>query len=176
MPQDLPSPRRAEARKEFELTGRHVLAIFIAFFTVVASVNFYMMRLAIGTMPGLDARNGYDVSQRFNGYIAEAEAQAARRWTADGELRNEAGALAIRLAFAAPEAGATEGLTVSVRLEHPSNRSFDQVVRLAEEGPGRYVARVPGRHTGAWTVVIEARATEGGPLLYASRNRTVIKG
>jgi nitrogen fixation protein FixH len=78
MPDDLIAYGRAPGRA-FELTGWHVAAIAFAFFAIVAGVNGYMLSAAIRTMPGLDARNGYDVSQRYNAAIA-----AAAVWTTGG--------------------------------------------------------------------------------------------
>lgn len=176
MPQDLPSPGRNETRREFVLTGRHVLAIFIGFFAIVASVNAYMMRQAISTMPGIDARNGYDASQRFNSRIAAANEQDARGWKADAELRQEPAGLSANLDIRAPAGVQAQPLAVSLRLEHPSTRALDRSVALDEAAPGHYVGTLPGRFQGGWTVVIEARAVETGELLYASRNRTHFKG
>lgn len=176
MPQDLPSPARRDQRKPFELTGRHVLAVFLAFFAVVGGVNAYMMRAAMTTMPGLDARNGYDASQRFNGRIAEARAQDGRGWKVDAVLRGDGEGLSVAVDFALADGAPAADLAVDLRLEHPTNRALDQQIRLAQEAPGSYSARLRGRHSGAWTVLIEARSPQTGELLYASRNRTLIKG
>ncbi|MCA3667838.1 MAG: FixH family protein, partial [Methylobacterium sp.] len=90
MPVELPERApilAARKAKEFRLTGWHVLAMLIAFFAVVASVNVFMMTTAIRTMPGLDARNGYDVSQNFNRQeLAAAQAQARRGWQSDARV------------------------------------------------------------------------------------------
>lgn len=176
MPQDLPNPARRDERKPFELTGRHVLAVFIAFFAVVGGVNAYMMRAALTTMPGLDARNGYDASQRFNGKIADAQAQDARGWKVDATLRAAGQGLSVAVEIAAAGGAPAGDLAVDLRLEHPTNRALDQQVRLAQDAPGSYSALLRGRHSGAWTVLIEARSPRTGELLYASRNRTLIKG
>ncbi len=176
MPQDLPNPRGADqAGKPFELTGKHVLAMFIAFFVVVASVNGYMMRQAITTMPGLEARNGYDVSQRFNARIAEAHAQDVRGWIADAAIRNEAGRILASVELKDHDGKPLDGLAVFVRLEHPSTKAQDKTLALGPDAPGLYSGASAGRADGVWTVVIEARSASGD-LVYQSRNRTLLKG
>ncbi len=71
------------------LTGRKVLAMFIAFFGVIVSVNLFMAYMAVGTFPGKDVKNSYVASQSFD---ADREAQVALGWTVnvsyqDGELQ-----------------------------------------------------------------------------------------
>lgn len=71
------------------LTGRKVLAMFIAFFGVIISVNLFMAYMAVGTFPGKDVKNSYVASQTFD---ADREAQVALGWTVnvsyqDGELQ-----------------------------------------------------------------------------------------
>jgi len=60
------------------LTGRKVLAMFIAFFGVIIGVNLFMAYMAVGTFPGLDVKNSYVASQSFDD---DREAQLALGWT-----------------------------------------------------------------------------------------------
>ncbi len=71
------------------LTGRKVLAMFIAFFGVIISVNLFMAYMAVGTFPGLDVKNSYVASQSFDD---DRAAQEALGWEVtvtyqDGELQ-----------------------------------------------------------------------------------------
>ncbi|MEM6739826.1 MAG: FixH family protein [Pseudomonadota bacterium] len=75
-------------RDSWELKGWHVLAIFLTFFGTIISVNLFMASKAIGTFPGLEAKNGFVASQSFQERRA---AQVALGWTvgarqADGVL------------------------------------------------------------------------------------------
>ena len=56
----------------FHLTGRHVAAIFVAFFAVVIAVNVLMASYAVGGFGGTVVDNSYVASQRFNGWLAQA--------------------------------------------------------------------------------------------------------
>jgi nitrogen fixation protein FixH len=155
------------------LTGKHVLLSFVTFFLVIAAVNGYMMFAAISTMPGLDAgRNGYDVSQRYNGEIQAAEAQAARGWRVDAQLAvNASGTLAV-VVFTDKAGAAITGLTVDVQILHPTSRQLDRSASLQAMAPGTYSAQVGDLGRGAWDVVITA--SRDGTRLYQSRNRTRI--
>ena len=71
------------------LTGRKVLAMFIAFFGVIIGVNLFMAYMAVGTFPGMDVKNSYIASQSFDD---DRAAQSALGWDVsvtyqDGELR-----------------------------------------------------------------------------------------
>lgn len=71
-----------------EITGRHVLIIFVSAFAVIIGVNLFLAYSAIRTFPGLEVKNSYVASQEFN---MRKAAQEALGWTvvadhADGEL------------------------------------------------------------------------------------------
>jgi nitrogen fixation protein FixH len=175
MPIDL-MLREAEsmpARRPFVLTGRHVLAMMVAFFAVVAGVNGLMMMMAIRTMPGLDARNGYEVSQRFNQEIARMGAQDRQAWMADLNVERNDGAADIRLWISDRQRAAVDGLVITARLLHPANRRLDQEAMLRPAGDGRYGARVPDLSPGAWTVSISAN--RDGVTVFTSHNRILLK-
>jgi nitrogen fixation protein FixH len=152
------------------LTGWHVLAGLVAFFVTVASVNGFMMYSAISTMPGLDAgRNGYEVSQRYNGEIEAAAAQQTRGWSGEIELvRSEAGTSAL-VRFTDKGGAPIDGLKVELTLLHPTSRPLDRVLMLTPGASGVYAARIVGVTAGIWDVSLTA--TRDGERLYQSRNR-----
>lgn len=53
-------------KKEFELTGKHVLAITVSAFALIIGVNVFMAYSAIQTFPGLETDNSYVASQQFD--------------------------------------------------------------------------------------------------------------
>jgi nitrogen fixation protein FixH len=172
MPAELiPSPlAQAAPEKSFTLRGWHVLGGLVAFFLTVASVNGFMMYSAISTMPGLDAgRNGYEVSQRYNGEIEAAAAQQARGWIGELELvRSETGT-SVLIRFADKAGAPIDGLKVELTLLHPTSRPLDHMVTLTPGASGVYAARIDGVTAGIWDVSLTA--TRGGERLYQSRNR-----
>jgi nitrogen fixation protein FixH len=166
----------AAPAREFRLTGLHVLAMLLSFFAVVAGVNAYMMTTAIRTMPGLDARNGYDVSQNFNrAELAAAEAQARRGWQSDAKLALAKRVLDLDIRFRDSRSKPLSGLAVTAVLQHPAQRNRDRAIALAPRGEGFYAAKLDGIEAGGWGLVIEAHDLETGERLFLSRHRLALK-
>lgn len=66
-----------------EFTGWHMLALMVGGFGIIITVNFTMAYNAISTFPGLETRNPYVVSQKFE---ADRAAQNALHWNVDAAL------------------------------------------------------------------------------------------
>lgn len=165
----------AQARKAFTLSGRHVLVTLLVFFAVVASVNGLMMRLAISSMPGLDARNGYDISQRYNAEIEAATAQQGRGWQVTAQVGKRAYGALVSADFASPTLAPLGGMTVSATLEHPATRQMDRALALKETMPGHYEALAPGLPGGAWTLVLKVEQQGMDHPAFMSRNRIQVE-
>ena len=71
-----------QGRRPFRFSGRHMLAILVAFFGVVTVVNVYMAHLATSTFTGEVTDNGYVASQNFNRWLDEAAREKALGWSA----------------------------------------------------------------------------------------------
>lgn len=78
-----------------EFTGRHMAATMIIGFGIVIAVNFTMAYHATSGFGGVVVKNSYVASQKFNGWLEEAQRQEALGWSArvermaDGRLRIE---------------------------------------------------------------------------------------
>ena len=155
MPIELPV--RPKPAREFRVTGRFVLITFVLFFAVVATVNGIMMTIAIRTFPGIDAKNGYEVSQTYNKEIASARAQAERGWQSGFTVSPAGDAAQLALSLRDKAGQPVAGLSIDARLLHPSDRKRDHVVTLTETQPGVYEAAEKGVTAGFWNVHIEAR-------------------
>ena len=66
-----------------EFTGWHMLALMVGGFGIIITVNFTMAYNAISTFPGLETRNPYVVSQKFE---ADRAAQNALRWDVSADI------------------------------------------------------------------------------------------
>jgi len=75
------------------LTGRTVFIITASAFGVIIAVNVFMAVMAVGTFPGLETRNSYVASQKFD---ADRAAQVALGWTASAEVTGGQLRLALR--------------------------------------------------------------------------------
>jgi nitrogen fixation protein FixH len=85
-------PKEAGQR---EFTGRHMLFTMIGGFGIVMAVNFYMASLATSGFGGVIVENTYVASQKFNGWLDEAEKQDALGWNAQA-VRTDDGHLVLR--------------------------------------------------------------------------------
>ncbi len=173
MPIDLPAPATPAAARRFELTGRMVLFVLIAFFLVVAGVNGIMMTVAIRTMSGVDTRSAYETSQRYNSEIARMEAQAERGWHAEASVQRTGSDAGIVLSLADKAGKPVHGLRVAASLQHPATRAQDRTAALIETAPGRYEASIADLHGGGWTLAFQAH--RGEDVLFVSRSRIVLK-
>lgn len=133
-------------------TGRHMLAIMLAFFGVVVAVNMLMATLASRTFGGTVVDNSYVASQRFNGWLAEGRAQERLGWTArlslDGARRIE---VAVREGET-PLAGAE----LQAVARHPLGQAPDIALAFRADRSGGYVSR-KALPAGRWTVHLEIR-------------------
>ncbi|NIZ11601.1 FixH family protein [Pseudooceanicola sp. HF7] len=64
----------------FRLKGWHVLAGFIAAFSLIIAVNVFMATQAVRTFPGLEVENSYVASQEFDTRRAAQEALGWDVW------------------------------------------------------------------------------------------------
>lgn len=172
MPVDLTSPGKPEPRKEFQITGRFVLVCLIVFFAVVAGVNGVMMTMAIRTFSGVEARNGYDLSQAYNKEIARAREQAERHWQSSIVVVRDNGPVQISIGIKDAAGQPVSGLSFEAQLRHPTDRRLDKKVSLVELQPGHYSARQDQVSAGAWGISFTAQ--RDGERLYSADTRVTL--
>ncbi|MER9344697.1 FixH family protein [Mesorhizobium sp. M0601] len=143
----------ATTRKSREFTGRHMLAIILAFFGVVIAVNLTMATLANTSWTGLVVENTYVASQQFNKKAEEGRAQAALGWT--GKLTISWGEVRYSLTDAAGKSVPLHGVKVLFR--HPAYEKEDEAVTLALASGQEYAVQHMPRD-GVWIVEIDADA------------------
>lgn len=147
------------------LTGRKVLAIFLAAFGVVFVVNGYMAYHAISTFRGETADHPYEVGIKFNGELEKADAQAARGWKVDVAL--DGGAQAT---FRDADGRLLTGLTVAGVFAAPADTQRDRRFALVEISPGVYAG--PAAPSGVWD--LELSAKRGEATLFQSNSRLIL--
>ena len=131
-------------------TGKHMAAIFVAFFGVVIAVNFVMARLAISTFGGEVVANSYVASQNFNRWLGEAAAEKALGWQVVTARQGD-GRLVLTLS------GAPQGASLSAMARHPVGRLPDRLIAFTSTKAGRFVSTQP-LPEGRWQLHVEARA------------------
>lgn len=144
------------AAHQKEITGRHVLAMLVAFFGVIIGVNLLMAWFANSTWSGLVVPNGYVASQSFDEDLARVRAQEAMGWKVGVSFTEGR----VRLTFEDAAGGKIDGLTVTAALKRPVTTSQDQALAFMPMGAGVYSA--PARLSpGLWDVAVDARAEAG---------------
>ena len=141
----------ATSPEKGRFTGKHMLGVMVLGFGIVAAVNFYMASLAVGGFHGIVVENSYVASQKFNDWIAEAEADRALGWTAQAE-RDETGFVVVR-----PD-GVPAKATVTADLRRPLGEREYASLTFAPQADGTYRSTeqvTPGR----WTIRLSIAAS-----------------
>lgn len=133
-----------------KFTGRHMAAILIAFFAVVAGVNLLLARLASSTFGGVVVANSYVASQNYNRWLDAAARERSLGWQAAAQRRAD-GRLAVALT------GSPEGVVLTAIARHPLGRMADMRLAFARDMAGTFVSNEP-LPAGRWRLRIEARA------------------
>ncbi|MER9592090.1 FixH family protein [Mesorhizobium australicum] len=157
----------ATTRRPPEFTGRHMLAIILAFFAVVITVNLTMATLANTSWTGLVVENTYVASQQFNKKAEEGRAQAALGWT--GKLTIALGEVRYGLTDGAAKSVPLHGVKVLFR--HPAYEREDESITLSLASGQEFAAQHIPRD-GVWIVEIEADAGLARP--YRDVRRIII--
>lgn len=138
------------------LKGWHVAAMFIGFFGTIIAVNLFMASKAIGTFPGLEARNGFAESQTFQERRA---AQLALGWQVDATLQD--GVLAI--AFTDAEGAPVEVASMEAVIGKATHVQQDQEPEFTYRAG---VFRTPmALEPGNWNIRLRAVAPDGTPFV-----------
>jgi nitrogen fixation protein FixH len=153
------------------LTGRRVLAILGAFFSVMFIANIALVYFALHTLHGSELENPYDASQAYNAQIAEARAQDQRGWTADVTTRAEGQGERMMVEVRDRDGAPISDLKVTARFVHPFDAALDRPATLAPDGVDYEGLAAPIR-AGRWTLVIEA--SRGSERMFRSENKLVV--
>lgn len=138
-----------------KLTGWHVLAIAVGAFTIIVGVNIFMATKAITTFPGLETKNSYVASQKFNDDLQD---QRALGWSVAPTLSG--GTLMLMIT------DEVTGLPVKVReiggiLGRATHVKDDQSPEFRRTMNGTYAADVGALDHGKWELRLEAVADDG---------------
>ena len=151
------------------LTGKHVLAIFIAFFGVVIAVNMVMYRVATASFSGVETDSAYRVGLAYNTELAAARQQAALGWTVNAKVDGERVLVDVR----DKSDVVVPGLEGEVVLAWPADRRLDRKGALVPREGGRYEAVLDkALPPGQWDVIVTLR--NKGERVFLSKNRVIL--
>lgn len=133
---------------ERHFTGKHALAVFVAAFTVIISVNIILAYKAVKTFPGLVVKNSYVASQEFNSRLHE---QQALGWITNIEAKG--GLVIIRIAdqqgnpIQVDDLQVVIGRATHVRDDFTPEFTYDGLayVAVAELDPGNWNVRLAAK-------------------------------
>jgi len=162
------------SHQRVRITGRHVMAGFVAFFGVVIAVNGAFVYLALATWTGLDTEDAYSRGLAYNDVLAAAEQQHRLGWRVDIGIENSGPRSAlIDLRVRDADGHAVEGLSVDADIRRPTNDRLDRNLALAPTIPGTYQGEVTLPRAGNWEVRVTAR--EGDVVRYIVDQRAWIR-
>lgn len=150
-----------------KFTGKHMLAIMLAFFGVVITVNLVMATAANRSWTGLVVKNSYVASQEFNRKAEEGRAQAALGW--QGTLAIGGGRVTYGLVDASGAAVEVQGVVAKFR--RPAYEAEDRTVTLVRGADGTFGVDEAVRD-GVWIVEVDAEAGLARP--YRDVRRIVV--
>lgn len=145
MTKTAPQPQR-------EFTGRHMLAIMIAFFTVIISVNVFMAMESVRTWTGLVVQNSYVASQEFNTKLGIAREREAAGW--QGGLAYENAELHFTLID--KDGAPLPVQSVMIDISRPIGVKEDQTVELTRQPDGSFALSI-ALVAGVWNAAIFAQ-------------------
>lgn len=158
-------PTMTETSRPF--TGWHMLAVMIAFFGVIISVNVLMAWYASSSWSGLISPNTYVASQDFN-----AGAAKARIWTLEGfrgAFTAKGKTLEYRLQGPSTK---IDGLTeISAIFHRPVGEKQDFTIKLRKAGEG-YFTSDHNLAAGQW--IVDLAAIENGQTIFHEAERITI--
>ncbi|MDJ0826498.1 MAG: FixH family protein [Rhodobacter sp.] len=143
------------------ITGRTVFIITASAFAVIIAVNVFMATMAIGTFPGLETKNSYVASQKFD---ADRAAQLDLGWQVSAEV---AGTY-LRLSILDADGRPVDPATLEATLGRATHVGEDQTPAFTFDGTA-HVAPID-LAPGNWNLRMTATAKDGT----AFRQRVVL--
>lgn len=159
----------AETRKAFTFTGWHMLAIMLAFFGTIITVNFTMAYFATSTWSGLVVKNTYVASQEFNGKTAAIKEMLATGIA--GDLSVDTKGMRYRLTL--PNNVPVVADSVLAHFKRPVGEHQDFELVLTPAGDGLYLAETAVL-PGSW--IVEIKATKDGKMIMHEAKRVTVSG
>ncbi len=156
-----------------EITGKHVLFGFLAFFGLIFVANAIFVYFALSSWTGLETRHHYNEGLAYNRILADSDRQKVLGW----DVRIEVQALDDRRArlvvsLLDKNGGALSGVDVLSNFIRPTHEGHDFELPLQSLGGGRYAAEFAFPMAGQWDVRVTANRGEDRFLM---QDRVVLR-
>jgi nitrogen fixation protein FixH len=150
-----------------EFTGRKMLIVMVSFFGVIISVNLLLAYKAVSTFPGLEVKNSYVASQKFDTIRA---AQKTLNWTMTPEY--DSADRRLYLAFTDADGQPAQLASLTVLIGRSTAARDDQTPDFTYAA-NLWITPVD-LEPGKWLLRVEARAMDG--TLFSQRVGILVKG
>ncbi len=139
-------------------TGRHMIIVMVAFFSVIIGVNFLMAYYANSTWSGLVVPNSYVASQEFNKTVATVKEQDARGW------KDSMAASSGKITFAIKDASGAAVTLSSVKMifRRPVTDTADMTIEFSAGADAVWQATHP-LADGVWIAEIDVTSPNNTP-------------
>ncbi|GEO85038.1 MULTISPECIES: FixH family protein [Alphaproteobacteria] len=158
-----------EQKAGFVFTGWHMLAIMVAFFGTVFTVNFTMAYFASSTWSGLVVPNTYVASQEFNDKAAAIRGMLATGIKGKLEVKGQQ----IHYTLMLPGNRPVVADKVTAHFKRPVGEKQDFFAEFQATDAGHYEATGPVL-PGYW--IVEVIATRDGKTIMHEANRIAVIG
>ena len=149
------------AHRQHKFTGRHMAMVLTAGFGIVIAVNLVMASFAVGSFSGTVVDNSYVASQKFNGWLGQADQDRKLGWKVTAK-RVVGGQIQITAT------GVPADAQVEAYLSRPLGEPATVNLTFAQESAGRWVSNEAVERA-RWDlrVVINAADAAGQPQGWA---------
>lgn len=134
-------------------TGKHMAAVFVGGFGIVIAVNMFMAYNAVGGFHGTVVDNSYVASQKYNGWLAKAEASKALGWQVVPQRRADGRVVLETI-------GLPDGAVIEVEAERPLGDRETVALTFAPQGQGSWLS-TETLAAGRWQLRMAVRAPGG---------------
>ncbi|MCP4935465.1 MAG: FixH family protein [bacterium] len=157
-----------------ELTGKHVLFLFVLFFGIIFVVNARLIYLSQSSWTGLETYDAYRKGLKYNQQLSVSEAQNTRGWTMTLVQKTGSNGQLVLTATPKNKVGdLLSGLALAVELKRPTHEGIDKTFPLKEAKLGVYTGQIKKISLGKWYLFVTA--TRGAEVLYRSKNELYLK-
>lgn len=147
-------------KKEFQITGRHVLIGFILFFGIIIGVNVIFITKATGTFPGLIVQHPFKKGVAYNKTLEQRRAEAKLQWRVHHNITKEDDGQEYFIVQVQDADGTPlDGLDVNLHLWQAGNNDADLELQLQPMGSGKYKVAITQEEMKAGAMRFAGKAT-----------------
>lgn len=146
--------------KQWELTGKHVLAMLLVFFGIIITVSIVFTTLAVQSFRGEDIKQSYRQGVDYNETLASRAAQSDLGWRAAINVTGTIEDRRLIVKVTGPDDRGLSDLTITGRLRHPADSTLDRPLDFTVADDGLARADLSGLY-GQWTVQAQATNADG---------------